>query len=48
MRIFVVDGGFKNKHKSKETIVKSILLTTKMSFREVEEFMPVCKNTVTG
>ncbi|MCK5334258.1 MAG: DDE-type integrase/transposase/recombinase [Candidatus Aenigmarchaeota archaeon] len=40
------NDGFKNKHKSSETIVKSIQLATKLSLREAADFMEVCKNTI--
>ncbi len=45
-RTFVADDGFKHRHKSKKTILDSLLLALKLSMREVSEFIQISKNTV--
>lgn len=45
-RTFAANDGFRNRHKSKETIIKSVLLATKLSFVEIADFMGVSKNSV--
>jgi len=45
-RTFAENDGFWHRHKSEETIVKSIQLATKLSLREVADFMEVCKNSI--
>lgn len=44
-RTFVADDGFKHRHKSKKTILDTLLLSLRLSMREVSDFMQISKNT---
>ena len=44
-RTFCIGDGFKYRHKSKETIVNTLILLPKKSLRELSDFIGLSKNT---
>ena len=44
-KTFCLDDGFKHRHKSKKTILDTLVLLPKQSLREIADFMELSKNT---